>query len=81
MIKYMNSLSEMDRLLYARKQLNTVMSNLKSRNKASNAEFNSDSVRSGVRGGRRTSLAANSYNTARMYDSNLEELKTLIKLL
>ncbi len=79
--KYMESLSDEDKLLYARKQVNTVLSSLKSRNKASMAEFNTASERKGVRGGRRTTLSANSYNTARIYDSNLEDLKTLIKYL
>ena len=77
----MDGLSDVDKLLYARKQVNTVLSNLKSRNKASMAEFNTDSQRTGVRGGKRTTLSANSYNTARMYDANLEDLKILVKYL
>ena len=58
-----------------------VLSNLKSRTKASMAEFNTNPQRTGVRGGKQTTLSANSYNTARMYDANLEDLKTLVKYL
>ena len=77
--KYMSSLSDTDKLLYARKQINTVLSSLKSRDKASMAEFNTDSFRTGIRGGKRTTLSANTYNTARIYDSNLEDLKIIIR--
>ena len=77
--EYMNSLSDVDKLLFLRKQVNFVLSNLKKRNKASINEFNSNSERKGVRGGKRTTLSANSYNTARMYDSSLEDLKIIIK--
>lgn len=81
MRKYINSLTDEDRLLYARKQVNTVLSNLKKMKKASNAEFNYDGCRTGIRGGRRTTLSANSANAAQMYDASMDDLKLLIKLL
>ena len=77
--EYMNSLSDVDKLIYARKQVNSVLSSLKKMKKASMAEFNHTGDRGGRNCARNQTLNANSYNTARIYYSNLEDLKTLIK--
>lgn len=77
--KHMSSLSEEDRLLCVRNQINACLSWLRKRNKASDAEFNFDGCRAGVRGGKITTLAANSARNAELYDCSIEDLKKYIK--
>lgn len=79
--KYITNLSDEDRLLLVRKQTNACLGWLKKRNKASESEFNNKGDRGGRNSSKNQTLYANSFNTARLYDSSLEDLKDIIKLL
>ena len=77
----MGSLSEEDKLLALRKQVNSTLSFLRKRNKASTAELNHNGARGGRFSARSQTLYANSYKTARVYDSSMKDLKEMFKYL
>jgi len=75
----MSSLSEEGRLLCIKKQISSSLNLLKKRNKASISEFNHKGDRGGRCNSKNQTLYSNSYNTARLYDSSIEDLKKFIK--
>lgn len=79
--KYITSLTEEERLVYCRKQISSVMSNFKSKEKAVKSELEYDGCRTGVRGGKRTTLSARAVNTTQLYFSSIEELRLIVSYL
>ena len=73
--KHLSSLSDLDRLLFIRKLINSSISNFKSKERALKSEFNYEGCRKGVRGGKRTSLSAKASNSAEIYVKSIEFLK------
>ena len=76
--KHLSNLSELDKLLLLRKLINSSISNFKSKEKALKAEFNYEGCRTGVRGGKRTTLSAKASNSAEMYVKSIEFLKLAV---
>lgn len=79
--KHFNTLTEEEKLNYCKKQLATVISNFKKKEKAVKAEFEYNGDRKGIRGGKFTSLSSNAVTNTQMYFSSLEDLKTIIELI
>lgn len=79
MIKYITSLSEEERLVYLKKQSAHVLSCYKKREKALLSELNYTGSRTGVRGGKITTLQANSTNKCEIFDKAVEDLKLIIR--
>ena len=84
--KHISNLSELERLVYLRKLVNSSISNLKSKIKSEEAEFNHDIYSSGKRtasnrGGKPTSLTAKAVSNAQMYFNSLEDIYEAIKLI
>lgn len=81
LIENIKGLSEEEKIVLIRKQLNGCLSWLRKRNKASEVEFNHKGDRGGRNCKRNQTLNANSYNNARMYDMSVLDLKKMIKIL
>lgn len=77
--KYIISLTEEERLIYCRKQISNVISNFRAKEKAVKREFEYEGCRTGIRGGKRTTITAKAVNSTQMYFSSIEELKFIIK--
>ena len=85
MIKYINSLTEKERLLFCRKQITEVIKDFNKKEKSLNAEFNFNGSHinrtAQNRGGRATTLTTNSVNNTQMYFKSLDDLKLIVKYL
>lgn len=84
--KYMSNLSELDKLLYVRKLLNSCISNLKTKEKSLIAESNFDYMgapkrTANNRGGRMTSISAKASVSCKMYVDSIEDLKKTVNKL
>lgn len=78
---WFDNLNETEKCEHIKKKSMDLHRSKKAMEKALSAELNCTTVRSGVRGGKRTSLVARSMNTTDIYNSIVEELKFMVKKL
>ena len=70
--------SEVEKVKLIRKRSSDLVSNQLKKQKASDAEFNFNGCRKGIRGGKITTLAARSQTNTKIYLDCIEELKFMI---
>lgn len=73
----MEGLSELDRLILLRDTTNAAIRDLKAKDRAVKAEFECDNNRTGIRGGKFTTIAANAMNRTSLYFKGLELIKLI----
>lgn len=84
--KYMSNLSDLDKLLYVRKLLNSCISNLKAKEKSLISESKFDYMSApkrtaNNRGGRMTSISAKASVSCKIYQDSVEDLKKTVSKL
>ena len=78
MLKYIQSLTQEERLLFCRKQISVVIKDFRAKEKALKSEYNYEGCRTGVRGGKRTTLSARADNSAESYVDSIKYLKMIV---
>lgn len=79
--EYTEPLSDLEKLTFLRDSVNSTIRNLKSKEKATKAEYEFGFNRVGVRGGKYTSLEAKSMNTTKAYLDGVDLIKNISKLI
>ena len=79
LMSYFKALSDAEKVEMIKKQGQQLSRAYKSRERASQALLNHTGARTGVRGGKRTSLDAKLTNYCEIYDDTLEMLKLMTK--
>lgn len=79
--QYLDSLSQCDTMDLLKKQAMSLHKAYRAMVKASNAEFNHTGDRGGRSNAANATLYSRSHNTARIYDSLLEDFKIIFKRL
>lgn len=84
--KHLSSLSDIDKLLYLRRLVNSSISDLKKKDKAVETELGFSYISSpkrtaNNRGGKATTITANAINMTQMYFKGIAEIKETVKYL
>lgn len=78
---HVNTLNDLDKLILLKDTVNSAIRCFKAKEKSQKAEYEYGFNRVGVRGGKFTTLAANSQRNAESYFKSLEMVKIISKLI